>query len=92
MNQQDRQVITNDTFDSAFTEKPNQVQKRITRVIKLLAANPRHPSLQCHRVYGAPGVWEAYVTRTRYRMTFEYTEQGDIQLLNNCTHSILPRR
>lgn len=92
MNREGRQIITNNTFDSAFTKKPVQVQERITRVIKLLATNPRHPSLQCHRVTGARGVWEAYVTRGRYRMTFEYTRQGNIQLLNNCTHDILPRR
>ena len=90
--QERRQIITNRTFDTAFAENPIQVQRQITKALRLLAANPRHRSLQCHRVTGTQGVWEVYVTRTRYRLTFEYTGQGGIQLLNNCTHAILPRR
>lgn len=92
MSQSSRKVIANQTFEKAFIKKPVSIQKRIIRAIDLLVANPRHPSLQMHRIVGAEGVWEVYVDRTRYRMTLEFTEQGDILLLNNCTHSILPRR
>ena len=87
-----RKVIANQTFEKAFGKKPSSVQKRIIKAVELLAANPRHPSLQMHRIIGAEGVWEVYVDRTRYRMTLEFTQHGDIQLLNNCTHSILPKR
>jgi hypothetical protein len=91
VNPEAREIISNDTFDSAFTAKPPNVQKRIEKALRFLADNPRHPSLQCHRVIGSEDVWEAYVTRAQYRMTFEYTGQGGIQLLNCCTHNILPR-
>ncbi len=90
MTSSSRNIATNPTFDAAFAKKSSQLQKRTLKTIRLLAANPQHPSLQCHRVKSAEGVWEAYVDRRRFRLTFEYMENGDILLLNNCTHSILP--
>lgn len=57
--------------------------------VEQLSKNPRHPSLQTHKVQGTPGVFEAYVDKGN-RITFE--RNGDtIILRNNCNHSILNR-
>ena len=92
MSQPKRPVKTTRTFDKAFKKKPESVQKRIIKTIELLATDFHHPSLQAHRIKGAKGVWEAYVDKARYRVTYELSEQDSIQLLNNCDHSILPKR
>ena len=82
------QVITNKTFDAAFKRKSTEVQKRITKTLRLLATDLKHPSLRVHQVNGTDGVWEAYVDRTRNRITFR-KDYGTIYLLNNCSHDIL---
>lgn len=46
--------------------------------IRLLADNPRHPSLQVKKIRGTSDIWEARVDR-QYRMSFEWT--GDVILL-----------
>lgn len=90
MERSNRRTIIPRTFISAFKKKPPQLQKQITKAVKQLGIDPKYPSLRCHRVRGKEGVWEAYVDRARYRITFEYDEDGNIVLLNNCTHDILP--
>ena len=76
-------------FKKVMRKKPPDLQDAITRCVKLLGSNPRHPGLKTHKVHGAPGVFEAYVD-IHNRVTFE--RSGDrIILRNNCNHSILDR-
>ena len=46
------------------------VRKKLAKAIRLLAENPRHPSLQSKPMEGAPGIYE---TRAglNYRLTYE---------------------
>ncbi len=82
-------VGTTKNFDDHFSQKPRSLQDTTKRKIKLLAENPRHPSLNVHRVDGTDGVWEAYIDMS-HRLTFEY-QDGGIVLRNNNGHDILKR-
>ena len=42
----------------------------VKKALRLLAENPRHPSLQTKPVERAPGIYEARVDQ-RYRLTYE---------------------
>ncbi len=56
------------------------------RVVK----EPANHGLNVHRIKGADGIWEAYVTKAT-RLTFE--RDGDtIIFRNNCRHDIIDRR
>jgi len=82
-------------FDLQFTNRflkqlqklPKPLKTKADRVIILLAENPRHPSLQSHKVSGGEGsyggdIFEAYVTM-KYRMTWEYgPSKNEITLRN----------
>ena len=57
-------------FLKSFARLPAAVQEKIKKQIALLAANPRHPSLQTRPIQGAPGIYEARVDMD-YRMTYE---------------------
>ena len=57
-------------FLKSFARLPAAVQEKIKKQIVLLAANPRHPSLQTRPIQGAPGIYEARVD-VDYRMTYE---------------------
>lgn len=58
------------TFDDLFGKLPKEVQKKVIKALRLLADNPRHPSLQTKPVEGAPGIYEARIDLS-YRMTYQ---------------------
>ncbi len=57
-------------FRKTYTSLPSNAQKKILKAIRLLAENPRYPSLQTKPIQGAPGIYEARIDRA-YRMTYE---------------------
>jgi mRNA-degrading endonuclease RelE of RelBE toxin-antitoxin system len=63
------------------------LQRRTEKQIRLLLANPRHPSLRIHKMEGHLSIFEARVTKG-YRFTFQVTK--DIYVLRRVgTHDIL---
>jgi mRNA-degrading endonuclease YafQ of YafQ-DinJ toxin-antitoxin module len=63
-------------------------QKQAKKSLRFLSENPRHPSLQVHRVNGTP-FWEAYVNKD-IRMVFE--QNGDSLVLIAIGHHDILRR
>jgi len=64
------------TFLRQFRELPKEIQKKILKSIRLLAENPKHPSLRSKPVQGAKGIFEASPDM-HYRITYERLP-GDI--------------
>lgn len=67
-------------FDRAFARLEPDIREKVNKAIRLLAADPRHPSLRLKRMHGKPAVWEARVDR-QHRMTFEV--EGDCYVMRN---------
>lgn len=65
-------------FLISFARLPRAVQEKIKKQ-RLLAENPRHPSLQSKPIKGAPGIYAVRVDQD-YRMTYERGEE-DVLLL-----------
>ena len=59
-----------ESFLRAFNKLPKDVQKKVKKAIRLLAEDPKHPSLRSKPVQGAPGIYEASPDM-QYRMTYE---------------------
>jgi mRNA interferase RelE/StbE len=57
-------------FLKSFARLPAPVQEKVKKQLRLLAEDPRHPSLQSKPIQGAPGIYEARVD-IDYRMTYE---------------------
>ena len=78
-------------FEAKLKKLPATVREAAKKHLRLLAENPRHPSLKTHKVTQAIGefggdVFEAYVTK-KYRLTWEYgPDQGMIALRNIDNH------
>jgi len=53
-----------------FVKLPAVIQEKVKKQIRLLAENPRHPSLRSKPIQGAPGIYEARVDRD-YRLTYQ---------------------
>ena len=64
------EVELTDRFKSAYAELPDSIKKKVQKAIRLLANDPRHPSLQTKPIQGAKGIYEARADRA-YRMTYE---------------------
>jgi len=57
-------------FIRAYAKLDSEGRKRVDKALRLLAEDPRHPSLRTKPVRGAPGIYEARVDRAT-RMTYE---------------------
>ncbi len=68
-----------ETFLKQFNELPKEVQKKGRKAIRLLAEDPKHPSLRSKPVQGAKGIYEASLDM-HYRLTYERLPE-DVLLL-----------
>ena len=75
-------------------------RKVLDKAVKLLASNPRHPSLNVHKARnvkakyaeGGDSVFIAYATKD-LRLTFEYGPEPGMIALRNCGfHDVCERR
>jgi mRNA-degrading endonuclease YafQ of YafQ-DinJ toxin-antitoxin module len=79
--------ITHDPrFLRDFADLPANIQERAKKKLALFLENPRHPSLQTHKMEGWPDLWEGRISDD-YRFTFRMV--GDLyQLRRIGTHDI----
>jgi addiction module RelE/StbE family toxin len=73
------EILISETFRKQLARLPKDIQKKVLKAMRLLAEDPRHPSLQTKPIEGAPGIYEARVDQ-RYRMTYERLPQDTLQL------------
>jgi mRNA interferase RelE/StbE len=57
-------------FEQDFLHLPLEIQKKVLKALRLLAENPRHPSLQAKPIQGARGLYEARIDQS-YRLTYQ---------------------
>lgn len=84
-------------FEILFLENYSRLgsndRKAIDKAIRLLASNPRHPSLNVHKAknvkakypVGGDDVFIAYASKS-LRFTFEYGPKPGMIALRNCGH------
>ncbi len=79
-------VARDPRFIRDFAGLPAAIQGRAEKKLALFLRNPRHPSLQTHRMEGHRDVWEGRITDD-YRFTFSI--EGDLYKLRRIgTHDI----
>ncbi|NPV29508.1 MAG: DNA helicase [Firmicutes bacterium] len=75
-------IVRTDSFLEQFYELDRKAQKQVLKTLRLLGNNPKHPSLQVHRIRGTP-FWEAYASKS-IRVVFQREE--DTLILLACGH------
>lgn len=79
-------VARDPRFIRDFAGLPASIQERAEKKLALFLQNPRHPSLQTHKMEGGREIWEGRITED-YRFTFRIV--GDLyQLRRIGTHDI----
>ena len=73
-------LLRTERFVRAYRALPSDLRERVNKALRLLAADPGHPSLRLKKMHGKPAVWEARVDR-QHRMTFEI--EGDRYVLRS---------
>ena len=58
----DPQVVLTERVKKDYKKLSPSVQKKFKKQVRFLVNNPRHPSLQIHRIRGA-NYWEFYVDK-----------------------------
>ena len=71
------EIVLTRRLKEDYKSLPSAVQKKLKKQINFLAENPRHPSLNVHRIEGT-SYWEFYVDRS-YRCIFR--QDGSIYFL-----------
>ena len=66
-------LVLTDRVKKDYKSLPTSIQKKFKKQLRFLAADPRHPSLQIHRIRGSD-YWEFYVD-IAYRCVFR--REGD---------------
>ena len=67
-------------FRAAYRSLTDEQAKSVQKALRLLAADPRYPSLRVKRIQGTDAIWEARASRS-LRITFEM--DGDSLTLRN---------
>lgn len=62
-------VARDPRFTRDFAALPAPIQERAEKKLALFLRNPRHPSLQTHKMEGHRNIWESRITDD-YRFTF----------------------
>jgi mRNA-degrading endonuclease RelE of RelBE toxin-antitoxin system len=57
-------------FTKAYSKLPQNIQAKADKALRLLAHDPRHPSLRTRLIKSTVNIYEARVDRS-YRMTYE---------------------
>ncbi|MDA8334272.1 MAG: DNA helicase [Peptococcaceae bacterium] len=75
-------IILTEPFEKDFWKLSKTEQKQSRKTLGFLAGNPKHPSLQIHRIKGT-SFWEAYVNMD-VRIIFE--QDGNTIMLHAIGH------
>ena len=67
-------------FERAYASLDDAQAEVVKKALRLLAANPRHPSLRLKKLQGTTDIWEARANRS-LRLTLEL--RGEVILLRN---------
>lgn len=83
-------VVFSKIFKKAYQRLPPHLQKKFDEKLNYLLENPRHPSLQIHKIgSGSEGDRELYINMS-YRAIF-FFENNTYYFLNIGDHSIVDR-
>ncbi len=83
---QEIEIVLTEELKEAYQKLPSAIQKKFEKQLRILADNPRHPSLKIHRLNGE---WEFYID-IHYRCFF-YREHSRYILLTVGNHKIVDR-
>ena len=79
-------------FTRAYKKLPPQIQEDFDKQIKIFINDPNHPTLKTHILKGRFQECLAFRLRDGYRVIFEFSAFGDINLLDVGPHDIYKRR
>lgn len=77
-------LIFTNRFKKAYQRLPQTIQNKVKKALRLLAENPKHPSLYIKRIQGTDKIFEGRID-LQYRFSFEYDNE-DILLRNVDNH------
>jgi mRNA-degrading endonuclease RelE of RelBE toxin-antitoxin system len=63
-------IRTSQRFIEHYQKLPQEIKRKVKKVLRLLAEDVRHPSLHSKPIEGAPGIYEARVDQN-YRLTYQ---------------------
>lgn len=69
-------IYFSNLFLEGVEKPPDDVKKALKKKLGIMADDPRHPSLRTKKIKGHENIFEASITMSIIRMTWEYFEDG----------------
>jgi len=82
-------LVMSEEFAAELDSYEDDLKAQVVRRLHQLVENPRHPSLNAHRLEAHPGKWEFYVN-AGYRVIYD-REGGETRLWKLGNHEIIDR-
>ncbi|MCP4421352.1 MAG: hypothetical protein GY805_32475 [Chloroflexi bacterium] len=77
-------LIFTKRFKKSYQRLPQNIQLKVKKAFRLLAENPRHPSLGITRIQGTDKIYEGRID-LKYRFSFE-SDNEDVLTRNVDNH------
>ena len=81
-------VVYSEKFISQLEKLSNKAQKMALKKIELFINNPKHPSLNTHKLNGVLSGFLSFSVDYQTRIVFEYGKDNEISFLNIGDHNI----
>ncbi len=81
-------ILYKPTFLRQYKKLPKNLQKEVKEKINLFEDDPSHPFLKTHKLHGPLKGSYSFSVNYKYRIVFEYTKEGDAELLAVGDHSV----
>ena len=75
-------LVYTERFAEAATRLSKEARAKLPKALKLLAEDPRHPSLQTKKIQGLPER-EIFEARLDQKIRFSFQVRGDLIILRN---------
>ncbi|MEJ2369129.1 MAG: hypothetical protein P8Z49_12515 [Acidobacteriota bacterium] len=75
-------LVYTERFAKAASSLSKEARAKLPKALKLLAENPRHPSLKTKKIQGLPER-EIFEARLDQKIRFSFQVQGDLIILRN---------
>lgn len=79
------EIETSERFEASYEKLSESIRKKVMKALRLLAENPRHPSLQTKPLQSFKGIYEARVD-INYRLTYERLPDDWLRIRVVATH------
>ncbi len=81
-------IIFSDKFIRQFDDLDEKMQSIAVKKIEIFKSNPKHPSLNTHKLNGRLAEFFSFSVDAKFRIVFEYGNKNTVHFLKIGNHDV----